>query len=103
MIGAPRREGQIGSELQRSSAHERAWKVLDRRAPLALKLVVTIGVVTAAGAVLLAYLLTRERPTMLWIAEAGAAVAAVEAGLLVAAIEFEPARAYGSQILRPHV
>ena len=88
MIGAPRREGEIGSEFERPAVHERAWAVLDRRAPLALKLVLTVVAVTAAGAALFGYLLTQERPTVLWIAVASAAVATFEAALIVAAIEY---------------
>ena len=88
MIGASRREGQIGSEFERPAVHERAWAVLDRRAPLALKLLVTVVAVTAIGAVLFGYLLTQERPTVLWISLAGAAVATFEAALLFAAIEY---------------
>ena len=88
MIGAPRREGEIGSEFERPAVHERAWAVLDRRAPLALKLVLTVVAVTAAGAALFGYLLTQERPTVLWIAVASATVATFEAALIVAAIEY---------------
>ena len=88
MIGATRREGQIGTESERSAAHERAWAVLDRRAPLALKLIATVVAVTAGGAVLFGYLLTQEKPTFLWLAVAGGAVASLQAAALVAAIEY---------------
>lgn len=89
MIGASRREGQIGSEFETPSVHERAWAVLDRRSPLALKLVMIVVAVTALGAVLFGYLLTREgRPTALWIGVAGVAVATFEAALLIAAIDY---------------
>ena len=88
MIGATRREGQIGTEFEHRAAHERVWAVLDRRAPLALKLVVTVAAVTAGGAVLFGYLLTQEKPTFLWITIAGGAVASLQAAALVAAIEY---------------
>ncbi|HEV2218250.1 MAG TPA: HAMP domain-containing sensor histidine kinase [Candidatus Dormibacteraeota bacterium] len=88
MIDSSRREGQIGSEFETPSAHERAWAMLDRRSPLALKLVMTVVAVTALGAVLFAYLLTQARPTALWIGVAGAAVATFEAALLIAAIDY---------------
>jgi len=88
MIGASRREGQIGSEFERPAVHERAWAVLDRRAPLALKLVATIAGIRVIGALLFALLLIEERPTAMWIFTAVGAVAIFESALLVAAIEY---------------
>src|SRR5439155_138543 len=87
MIGSPRREGTLGPDTGRRSAEDRPWQNLDRRAPLWLKVISPVILVTVLGAALFGYVLA-EQPPVVWIVVAGLAIGALEVAIVAALLEY---------------
>lgn len=89
MIGATNREGTLGPEAGGPPRAERhLLQDLDRRLPLRLKVVATVALVATLGSLLLVYLFTESSGDLGTIVALGVAVAAIEAVILTAALEY---------------
>jgi signal transduction histidine kinase len=99
LIGASHREGALGPEPSGLPEGDRLFGAVDRRLPLGLKVVVTVTVVAALGTVLFGYMVAGQpKLELIWIIVIGVAIAALEAGLLTAGLEY----GVGRRIRRVH-